>query len=91
MHVASGSLPVAFKLPPGFRPAAGTFLPTIAFCFAEAPASCESDEGSDEEVYGRILIAGSNVAFEGVDLSGDVLATTGTTVSLDGISFRAES
>ena len=95
VHVGTSSLPVLFTLPPGFRPAPGTLIPPIAFCFAEPPASCETDSAGDEEIYGRVLIAGSNTTItagpESLTLDGMVLATSGTTILLDGISFRAES
>ncbi|MGN6255895.1 MAG: hypothetical protein ACTHK6_01060 [Solirubrobacterales bacterium] len=90
VKVGSG-LPVIFTLPPGFRPAQGTIAIQNVFCFG----GCETDEGGNEETYTRLLIAGSNTTIsagpEHIALDGDVLAGAETTVSLEGITFRAES
>lgn len=81
-------LPILFTLPPGFRPAQNTIAIQNAFCFGE----CETDEAGDEETYTRVLMAGSNTVTEGFNLSGDVLASgEGGEVSLEGLTFRAES
>jgi hypothetical protein len=83
--------PVIFSLPPGFRPANGAIAFFNAFCFGET-GSCETDSNTDEESYGRLLVAGSNVnAGMGIVLNGAVFAEPGTAVSLEGITFRAKS
>jgi hypothetical protein len=82
------TLPILFTLPPGFRPAQNTIAIQNAFCFG----NCETDEGGDEETYTRVLMVGSGVVLEKLDLSGDVLASGEEgVVSLEGITFRAES
>jgi hypothetical protein len=86
-----GPFPVIFSLPPGFRPASGAIAFFNAFCFGES-GGCETDSNGDEESYGRLLVAGSNVnAGMGIVLNGAVLAEPGTATSLDGITFRAKS
>ncbi len=81
---------VIFFLPPGYRPASKSILIFNVFCSGEA-GSCETDEGGDEEGYNEMLIAGSNVSEPGITLDGAVISPPGTAVSLDGITFRAES
>lgn len=79
--------PVAFTLPPGYRPASGTVLFFNVFC---SGAGC-AEEGKVQS--GTLLVAGSSTSTEGVDLSGGVvtIAVAETAVSLDGITFRAAS
>jgi hypothetical protein len=90
VNVGTAGLPIVFNLPPGFRPAQNAITIFNAFCFSTSNA-CEDDEAGDEEVYGRVLVGGSNSSLEGVSLSGAVLAPEGATISLEGITFRAES
>jgi hypothetical protein len=77
--VGQGENPITgllFQLPPGYRPAAGTDL---VFPNVE-----------DEET---ISVLGSNLVSNGHNLEGDVYANggKGTIVSLNGVTFRAES
>ena len=77
--VAGGTLGKAiFHLPPGYRPTSGKVITPVAVCggCAGGPA-------------GPLLIAGSNISGGAED--GAVLPILGTTLGLDGISFRAES
>ena len=89
-----GGVPILFVLPPGFRPAQGTILVQNVFCFSGSEG-CETDGGSNEEVYTRLLVAGSNTTLvagpEHLSVDGDVIGGSGSTISLDGIAFRAES
>jgi hypothetical protein len=94
-----GSLPgLIFRLPPGFRPKTDTVLAYNVFCssFVEgAEGECSTDEAGDELQEAGILLGGSNaVITEGetsVDLTGAIFAPAGVAVSLDGVTFRAES
>ena len=84
---AGSSFPVLFNLPPGFRPAANSIAIENAFCVG----NCETDKGGDEQTYTRVLIGGTNAVISGFNLSGSVLASEEAQVSLEGITFRAES
>jgi hypothetical protein len=83
VKVGAAGLGKMFSLPPGYRPANGTLLFFSAFC---SGAKCASSEAQT----GPLLIGGSNVNLGGNDLSGTVLASKETAVSLTGINFRAE-
>jgi hypothetical protein len=85
-----GTFGVIFSLPPGYRPASNTIMLVNAFCFAEG-GLCTTDSDEDEQTYSRLLVAGSSTSLEGTQLDGDVIAPQKSSVSLDGISFRAES
>jgi hypothetical protein len=92
-----GSLPgVLFRLPPGFRPKAGTLLIYDVFCSNfSGEGECSSDSESDEIRQTEVLVGGSNTVLsagkETADLSGAVFTQSGVVVSLDGVTFRAES
>jgi hypothetical protein len=93
-RVGTGSpLPTIFTLPAGYRPADNTALYFNVLCLRGLPGNepCSKDEGEDEEAYSTVIIAGSNANAEGVSLSGRVATGPKQTISLDGISFRAES
>jgi hypothetical protein len=77
-----GTIGKVFTLPAGFRPATGTLQFFTTFC---AGVECSGKEES------ALIIGGSNVSLSGFDLSGAVVTTKETTVSLGGITFRAES
>jgi len=80
-----------FTLPPGFRPAAGTVMVVNVYCEAVGGA-CETDSpAGNEERYVRLLIAGSSSTVEGTSVDGRVIARPGVVVSLDAVTFRAES
>jgi hypothetical protein len=81
---------VIFSLPPGYRPASGALTEVLALCQGET-GECETDEAGDEEGYSPVVVVGSNVGESGVTLDGDVFTSDGTIVSLEGITFRAES
>jgi hypothetical protein len=85
-----GGLNEAFVLPAGFRPEPGTLLYGIVFCLPSA-GSCQIDAGGDEQEYKRIEIGGSGANIGGNDASGWVILGSEVRVSLDGITFRAES
>jgi hypothetical protein len=89
----SGPVPgVVFRLPPGFRPASGTVLVTNIFCSGFiGSGTCTEDEGLNEERYASMLVGGSNTALEKTNFEGVVFVPPGTAVSLDGVTFRAES
>ncbi|HEX6229033.1 MAG TPA: hypothetical protein VFZ41_06165, partial [Solirubrobacterales bacterium] len=91
-EVGSGApLPKIFTLPPGYRPASATVLYQLVLCFPE-PKPCIKDEpGEDAQIYSPVIVAGGNVNLEGIPLSGGVISAPERSVSLDGISFRAES
>ena len=77
--VSGGTLGKAiFHLPPGYRPTSGRVITPVAVC-----------GGCGTGPAGPLLIAGSNISGGAED--GAVLAIIGTTLGLDGISFRAES
>jgi hypothetical protein len=78
-QVGNGKNPIEgllFQLPPGYRPASGTDL---------VFPNVEEEE--------TISVLGSNIVSSGHNLEGDVYASggEGTIVSLNGVSFRAES
>ncbi len=79
-----------FILPVGFRPASGAVLFFNALCRA-AGGVCDVDSEGDEEGYVQLLVAGSNAVIESTPVDGRVLIKPDVTVSLDGITFRAES
>ncbi|HEY7256312.1 MAG TPA: hypothetical protein VH476_06465 [Solirubrobacterales bacterium] len=86
----SGIVGSIFSLPPGFRPAPGSLTFFNAFCAGES-GKCEIDEGGDEENYGRVVVAGANISLgKGIVLNGAVVGEPGTSMSLDGITFRAK-
>jgi hypothetical protein len=76
---------IIFTLPAGYRPAGGGGVIFVAVC--NPPAKCSA------EGYTHVAAFGSNTALEGSPRSGQVraLATPEAEVSLDGITFRAES
>jgi hypothetical protein len=79
--IVPGTGPIAFVLPPGYRPASGKLQLFVG----------DIEEVGEEEIEsGAILIAGSNVRVSGKDLSGAVIVEGGVGL-LSGISFRAES
>jgi hypothetical protein len=47
--------------------------------------------GEDEQIYSPVIVAGGSVDLEGAPFSGGVISPPNRSVSLDGISFRAES
>jgi len=69
---ATSSVPVAFQMPPGFRPPSGQLV------------VMEQNETT-------LIVAGSNVVLEGIDISGDVLTTAEEPAILTGFSFVAGS
>jgi hypothetical protein len=78
--VSGGTLGKAiFHLPPGYRPPSGKALTPLALC-----AVCGAGNNS-----APVVIAGSNVSGAGQD--GAVLPILGSTLGLEGISFKAES
>ncbi|HEY1284926.1 MAG TPA: hypothetical protein VGF04_02455 [Solirubrobacterales bacterium] len=85
----AGPLGVIFRLPPGYRPASGRINVISVFCFSIGP--CATDDENDQEDYNTLLVAGSNTSAEGFNLEGGVISTNGSIVSLEGITFRAES
>jgi hypothetical protein len=79
VEVGSGEDPIeglVFSLPPGFRPGNG-----LSLVFPNV------------EDYEEVSVLGSSVTSGGKDLSGDIFANArhGAIVSLNGITFRAES
>ncbi len=82
-----GPIPKIFTLPEGYRPASTKFLFFTVFCIS---GECE-DSGGNDENYSNALIVGSNVSDEGLGAGGAVIGSPNTVVSLDGITFRAES
>jgi hypothetical protein len=77
-YVAEGTAPIIFKLPPGYRPASGTF---IALSIACNGGSCAFGVGA-ASIFGPGL--GDPVLDGGVGVAGKQ-------ASLNGIDFRAES
>lgn len=77
-----------FILPPGFRPAAGSIMVVNVLCGGE---SGECENTGDEQRYVKLVVAGTNATIESVPVDGRVLARPGVIVSLDGVTFRAES
>ena len=82
-----------FTLPPGYRPGPGRLFAQNVFCQPFGGDDCPTDSPSgDSQNSATLAIAGSNVASEGIVLDGIVIgASLGAMLSLDGISFRAES
>jgi hypothetical protein len=85
-----GPLGVVFSLPPGYRPATNTVMVVNVFC-AEEGEVCAIDGAGDKPKYATLLLAGSSTSLGGIEISGDVIAPQKTSVSLDGVTFRAES
>jgi hypothetical protein len=84
-------LGVIFSLPPGYRPASGQVAIFNTFCIGFPGGHCETDGGGDEEEYISVVVAGANTPLPPASvLSGTVVTSKGTGVSLDGITFRAE-
>jgi len=79
--VKGGSTSVIFHLPPGYRPANGRVLARIALC----------GEGACTDPVGLMFIAGSGISVPGFEGAVVGPGTPGSTTSLEGISFRAES
>jgi len=91
-EVGTGApIPRIFTLPPGYRPGSGTVLYQLALCFPGAEPCIKDEPGEDEQIHSLVLVAGGNVDLEGAPLSGGVISGPNRSVSLDGISFRAES
>jgi hypothetical protein len=89
---SSGTLPgVIFRLPPGFRPGSGTLLVFNVFCSRFVSPGCAIDGAGDEETYASLIVGGTGAKPSGQDLSGAVVVPPETDVSLDGVTFRAES
>jgi hypothetical protein len=84
----AGPLGIIFRLPPGYRPASGRLAIYGVFCLA---LNCATDEGGDEEDYNSLIVAGANTSSGGFNLEGGVISTAGSVVSLEGVTFRAES
>jgi hypothetical protein len=81
-----------FSLPPGFRPAASSAVFFNVACFGALGAECDTDSNGDDEEYSQVAITGSNTNLGGgLTLSGSVVGEDKAAVSLDGITFRAES
>jgi hypothetical protein len=81
---STGPIGKMFTLPAGFRPATGTLLFFNTFC---SGVECADEEAETSP----LLVGGSNVNLLATDLSGGVITTQETAVSLNGITFRAES
>jgi hypothetical protein len=81
MKAPSTSEQSIFKLPPGFRPTPNKDSIFTGYCVAGTLCGSWSEE--------RIDVAGGNS--EHPEVSGTVLASPAKLVSLDGITFRAES
>jgi len=77
-----------FVLPAGFRPTAGSIMTVNVLC---GGVSGECENTGDEQKYVKLVVAGSNAEIEGTPVDGRVLARPGVIVSLDGVTFRAES
>ncbi len=76
--VAGGTLGKSlFHLPPGYRPATGKAIAPLALC-----GGCPTGSSTP------LLIAGSGIPG---GQEGALLPVAGTTIGLDGITFRAES
>jgi hypothetical protein len=81
---------VIFSLPPGYRPAPGSIALFNVVCLNES-GECEKDENGDGEAYAQAVVTGSNIHLEmGAAFNGAVISEPGTTVSLEGITFRAK-
>jgi hypothetical protein len=80
-----------FILPPGYRPAAGTVATFLGLC-GPTVGACEADSpGGDESRFAPVIVAGANASIETTNVEGRVLSVPGVLISLDGITFRAES
>jgi hypothetical protein len=89
---SSGALPgLIFRLPSGFRPRGSTLVIQNVFCSRFISPGCAKDKAEDEEGYAPLIIGGSGSGASGQDLTGAVVAPSESIVSLDGVSFRAES
>jgi hypothetical protein len=87
----SGTLSGAlFNLPAGYRPGNGKILWMNAFC-ASDPSGCSMDSGPNTEGYVTLLAigAGTAVSVPGGNPDGLLIASAGSDVSIDGITFRA--
>ncbi|HEX4670226.1 MAG TPA: hypothetical protein VH275_09680 [Solirubrobacterales bacterium] len=88
---ATGALPgVIFRLPSGFRPRSGTLVVLNVFCSRFVSSGCGVDEGGAQEAYASIVVGGSSTVLSGQNFEGAIFAPTESTVSLDGVTFRAE-
>ena len=90
--VKTGSGPVVFSLPSGFRPAARGYILAVAACFDNGGA-CAKDSNGDAVPVTTVTIMGTGTHEEGSPdvYNGAVIAPTNTIIGLDGVSFRAES
>ena len=80
-----------FVLPVGFRPPANTLIAVNVLCRVGSK-ECETDSPTgDEQRYAQVVVAGTNATIEGTPVDGRVLVRPGVSVSLDGVTFRAES
>lgn len=81
VHLKGGAIGpspgLIFRLPPGYRPAAGKFINLPVFCVG---TNCSGNSGV-------VVVYGSGIS---ADKDGAVVGT-GILVSLSGITFRAES
>src|SRR5262245_30849541 len=90
--VQAGSEGAIFSLPPGYRPAAGTISYFIVACIGIPGAECAVDSGGADIPQALALILGSNTeTMEGFGVHGQVETQDDAAISLDGITFRAES
>ena len=79
--VTGGINAVIFHLPPGYRPASGRILGRLTLCGG----------GACTDPTALMLIGGSGIPLAGFDGAVTGPGYPGSTTSLEGISFRAES
>lgn len=86
--IESGTSPFMFALPAGYRPASGTATALSAYC-----NNC-SDTDSNSDTYNQastlLLVIGAGLGSPFPDGGVAVNGPPGTTVALDGLSFRAQ-
>ena len=94
-RLGSEGLLKIFTLPEGYRPANNIVLYYNVLCISENEKEepCQMDGGEDAEKYSLAVVAGSNVSEMGQSVGGGVIVFSGPNrlVSLEGITFRAES
>ena len=87
----TGPIGSIFSLPPGYRPANAQIAVFNQICFPVGGGECETDNEGDEGAYNSVFVAGANTPVgPGVVLNGTVASSSGTGISLDGITFRVE-